>query len=183
MQSVTRSVTIESRAPLMLDPYAGDNKTALPPEQKFYFGANGKLIIPAINLHSMLCALNTRSAVKMFYDPRQYKGVAAAVLGFVVLRPHEIPLMRDGKQIEFQGFGKNGITLRKDVARLQGGIPNPKQRPVIAEPWGLSFELEIFENDVISEPALRNLFVQAGAAIGIGTYRGVFGKFAVTTWE
>jgi len=180
-----RSVILKGIAPLMLDPYAGDNKTQLLPEQKFYFLPNGKreLCIPSANVHSFLCALNTRSAVKSFYESKVYKNVAAALLGFVSISPFDLPLTRGGKQIVFTEFGENGITLDRRVARLPNGIPNPKERPVIALPWEVTFELTIVPNDVFKELDLRNLFEKGGISIGLGTYRGVYGKFVVEKWD
>jgi hypothetical protein len=180
-----RSVLLKGIAPLMLDPYAGDNKTQLTPEQKFYFLPNGKheLCLPSPNVHSFLCALNTRSAVKSFYEPKVYKNVAAALLGFVSITPFDLPLTRNGKPIIFHEFGQDGITLDRRVARLPNGIPNPKERPVIATPWEVGFDLSIFPNDVFTELEVRNLFEKGGIAIGLGTYRGVYGKFVVEKWD
>jgi len=180
---ITRKVSLEGVRPLLLDRYAGDNKTELLPEQKMYLDGKNGLIMPSMNIHSFLCATNTKSAVKMFYDPRKYKNVAAAILGFVTIEPFEIQLCRKGKQIKWEGWDKNGITLRKDVARLEKGIPNPKERPQIASPWELDFELTLWENGEITEQEVKNLFVKGGIPIGLGTYRGVFGKFIVKEWE
>jgi len=41
----------------------------------------------------------------------------------------------------------------------------------------------MLENGSITEEALQNLFTRAGVAIGLGTFRGVFGKFVVSQWE
>jgi hypothetical protein len=113
----------------------------------------------------------------MFYDPRKYKKVGQAILGFVQISPMTIPLMRDRKQIEFKGFDKNGIWIHQTVARLEKGIPNPKSRPVIDPPWQLEFELSLFPNDDVSIDEIKLLFDRGGIAIGLGTYRGIFGKF------
>jgi len=183
LEKLTRKVGLKGIRPLLFDRYAGDNKTELLPEQKMYLDDKNGLVMPSANIHSFLCAINTKSAVKMFYDPRKYKNVAAAILGFVTIDPFEIPLCRDGKQIKWEGWGENGITLREDVARLEKGIPNPKQRPQIASPWELNFELTVWKNTEVSEQEVKNLFVKGGIPIGLGTYRGVFGKFVVDSWE
>lgn len=179
-----RQVKLVGFTPIMFDRYAGDNKTQLMPEQKMYFAEDGRtLILPSENIKSFLCAINTDSAVKRFYDSREYKPIAAALLAFVMVSPEEIALTRDGKPVAFTAFGENGITLDKRVSRLAKGIPNPKERPLVLLPWELSFELSIFENDVFSELEVKNLFVKGGLAIGLGTYRGRFGKFTVGLWE
>jgi len=179
---IRRSVTLEGVRPIMFDRYAGDNKTQLPPEQKMYLDESGNMALPSANVHSFLCAENTKSAVKMLYEPRKYKPVAQAVLGYVTIEPFLIPFTRKGKPIPFEGFNGN-VYLHESVARLDKGIPNPKKRPVLDTPWELSFELSLFPNDVVNESAVRALFEQCGIPIGLGTYRGVFGKFVVAQWD
>lgn len=100
----------------------------------------------------------------------------------------DIPLMRNDEQICFNGFSDDkdeeaGISVHRCVARLEKGIPNPKIRPVVDLPWSLSFVLSLYQNPTLAEPMLRMLFEQGGIACGLGTYRGVFGKFEVTQWE
>jgi hypothetical protein len=73
--------------------------------------------------------------------------------------------------------------LDRRVARLDKGIPNPKERPVLPLPWELSFTLSIFPNKEIKEQEIMNLFSEGGIAIGLGTFRGVYGKFEVKKWE
>lgn len=185
-----RKVCLRGIAPIMFDRYAGDNKTTLTVEQKMYFGPDGKtLVIPSANLMSFLCAQNTPSAAKRFYDVREYKAVAQNVLSYTAIEPFDIPLTRDGKPIRFNGFVGDedkaaGIYVHRSVARLDKGIPNPKVRPVVRLPWELSFDLKIYPNaDDITEDMLLRLFQRGGLAIGLGTFRGVFGKFVVESWE
>ena len=183
MDKITRKVSLNGIRPILFDRYAGDNKTQLLPEQKMYMDGDNGLLVPSANIHSFLCSVNTKSAVKMFYDPRKYKTVAAAILGFVTIEPFEIPLTRKGKQIKWAGWEKNGITLHKSVARLEKGIPNPKERPMVDVPWELAFDLTVWQNDEVSETEVKNLFVKGGIPIGLGTYRGVYGKFVVDSWK
>ena len=99
-----------------------------------------------------------------------------------------IPFYRDDKLIEIGKFTgekdeKSGLYLDRRVARLDKGIPNPKERPVLPLPWSLSFRLTIFPNKEIKEQEIKNLFTEGGIAIGLGTFRGVFGKFMVEQWD
>ena len=190
MKEITRTVTLSGINDIMFDRYAGDNKTELTPEQKLYYAPDGKtLVMPSLNIVSFLCAQNTPSACKRFYDSREYKKMAQEILSNVDIRPPTIPFVRNGKEIQFGGFGGDGIDptskcyIRQDVARLEKGIPNPKTRPVLPTPWQLTFTLHMLENGSITEEALQNLFTRAGVAIGLGTFRGVFGKFVVSQWE
>ena len=79
----------------------------------------------------------------------------------------------------------NGIICEKFMAkaRLDKGIPNPKVRPVLPMPWSLNLTLSIFPNREIKEQEIQNLFEEGGRALGLGTFRGVFGKFRVESWK
>ena len=119
---------------------------------------------------------------------RGFKNFANALLGFVMIEPDNIPLTRNGEPIEFTGFRdgvdkKARIYVDVRVARLDKGIPNPKERPVVELPWELAFKLTIIRNDEFDETLLKTAFSKGGIAIGLGTYRGVFGKFVVEEWE
>jgi len=100
-----------------------------------------------------------------------------------------IPIMRHGEPLKFSGFGNDeicptsGTFVKRDVARLEKGIPNPKVRPVIPLDWEITFKLTLFVNKLLQEQQLKNIFVDGGVAVGIGTWRGRFGKFSVVQWE
>jgi hypothetical protein len=185
---ITRTVRLEGFTPIMFDRYAGDNTTQLPPEQKMYFLQDKKtLCIPAANISSFLSAKNTSSVAKVM-GGRAYKKLAEALLGYVLISPMQIPLYRDGESIVFNGFISDvdkvaDIYVDRRVARLKDGIPNPKARPVVNLPWEITFTLRLLKNDMVSETMLKSFFEKGGAAIGLGTYRGVFGKFVVVQWE
>jgi hypothetical protein len=121
-------------------------------------------------------------------DSRKYKAMTGACRSFVTISPMEIPFIRAGQQIRLgeivDGIDPvSGIYVHHSVARLEKGIPNPKERPVLPLPWELHFELTIDENDELNEQQLVNLMKQGGRALGLGTFRGVFGKFKVAKWE
>lgn len=183
-----RTINLKGFTPLMFDRYPGDNKTKLPVEEKMYYlPGTRQLCIPAINLSSFLSAKNSTSVAKLI-GGRSYKNLANALLGFVQITPDNIPLMRENEPIEFCGFKDDWdevgrIRVDRRVARLDKGIPNPKERPVIELPWGITFTLRMFKNDEFDETLLKTAFAKGGVAIGLGTYRGVFGKFTVEQWE
>ena len=189
IEITTRQVTLEGLTEIMLDRYAGDNSTQLEPWQKLYFAPDGAtLVLPSLNLLSFLSAHNTNSAPKRLLDKRKFKDVANACLSFVTASPAYIPFLRDGKPIKFGRFEKDldatsGAYVHRSVARLDKGIPNPKVRPVLPLPWSLSFTLTLYPNKEVNEQQLMNLFEGGGVAIGLGTFRGVFGKFRIASWE
>jgi hypothetical protein len=174
----------------MFDRYAGDNTTKLEPWQKLYLQPGTRVItLPALNLMSFLSAHNTNSAPKRLRDKRKYKDIANACLSFVDIAPAYIPFLRNGQPIEFGKFNEemvdpvSGVYVHRAVARLDKGIPNPKERPTLPTPWELEFTLTISPNREIKEVDILNLFEEGGRALGLGTFRGVFGKFYVSVWE
>lgn len=189
LEFVTRKITLTGITPVMFDRYSGDNKTSLRPEEKFYFDQDGRtLVLPSQNIVSLLSAQNTPSAPKRFLDARKYRATASGILSFTVFRPILIPFMREGRRILFDAFDggtdpKSGAYVHHSVARLDRGIPNPKDRPVLPTPWELSFEMDYYRNEEVQEEQIRNLMIRGGISIGIGTFRGVYGKFHVTKWQ
>ena len=169
---VTRKVSIRGVTPLMFDRYAGDNQTRLEWHQKIYL-RNGtqNLCLPTLNLVSFFTAHNTNSAPKRLRDKRMYKGICNAILSFVSVTGDDgdaesILIRRQGKPIEVGTFTDrldptSGLFLHRAVARLDKGIPNPKERPVLPctpdNPWEMSFNLTIYPNKEIKEQESKNL--------------------------
>lgn len=195
-ERLVRKVRIRGLSDIMFDRYPGDNDTKLEPWQKLYLaGESGRTVcLPSVNIMSFLSAQNTDSAPKRLLDSRKYKAFALACGSFVSVSPSMIPFRRDGKSIEFGKIdGKNadgwlcdkstGIYIRHDVARLEKGIPNPKVRPVLPLEWELRFTLTLFPNRQIQEQQLLNVFQEGLICLGLGTYRGQFGKAEVVQWE
>ena len=194
LEIVERKVTLKGLTDIMFDRYAGDNKTVLDWTQKIYLVPESSVLcLPTTNIVSFLSSHNTNSAPKRLRDARQFKKIANACLSFVTIFSGGkdkdcIPFTREGKEIHVGKFGDSkdelsGLYLDRRVARLDKGIPNPKERPVLPLPWELSFTLSIFPNKEIKEQEIMNLFVEGGIAIGLGTFRGVYGKFEVSKWE
>lgn len=185
---IRRTVVLEGVADVMFDRYAGDNNTKLEPWQKLYLDKGEQICLPNLNLTSFMSAHNTNSAPKRLLDARKFKAVANACLSFVTITPTSLLFLRNGKPIKFGRFEgdidkTSGVYIHRSVARLDKGIPNPKERPVLPLPWELEFNLAIWPNKEIQEQQIINLFELGGRAIGIGTFRGVFGKFIVKSWE
>jgi hypothetical protein len=191
---VHRTVELMGLAPIMFDRYAGDNQTKLLWWQKIYLiPGSDVLCLPTTNIVSFLSAHNTNSAPKRWRDFRKYKGVANACLSFVQItgEPENPGYIAFRKNDELIRAGdakdevdpKSGMYLHKIVARLEKGIPNPKERPVLPLPWSIRFQLSIIPNQEIKEQEIRNLFEEGGLAIGLGTFRGVFGKFEIARWD
>lgn len=194
LNTVKRRVKLRGITPIMFDRYAGDNQTRLTWDQKIYLrpGTN-QLVIPALNIISFFTAHNTNSAPKRLRDKRVYKGICNAILSFCSIQGTDgdvenITFTRDGIPVTVGTFGdrkdeQSGIYLHRAVARLDKGIPNPKERPVLPLPWEVEFDLTIFPNKEIKEQEIKNLLSEGGMAIGLGTFRGVFGKFVIEQWD
>ena len=194
LELIERQVELVGLTDIMFDRYAGDNDTKLTWDQKIYrLEGSSQLVLPAVNITSFLSAHNTNSAPKRLRDVRKYKAICNACLSFTqVLGPDEhpqfLPFTREGEPIEVGAFGDDrdetsGLYLHRSVARLDKGIPNPKERPTLPLPWALDFTLKIFPNKEIKEQEIKNLFEEGGLAVGLGTFRGVYGKFVVDKWE
>lgn len=154
-----------------------------------YFAEDGKtLCVPSKNLMAFLSAQNSGTSVAKMMGGKNFKSLAQALLGFVVIHPMYPVLTRNGEPIVFNGFvdgadKEAGITSYFDAGRLAKGVPNPGERPVIALPWELSFTIHLLKNDNFDEVFLKSAFEKGGMAIGLGTYRGLYGKFYVDKWE
>lgn len=191
MELIERKVVLCGLKDIMFDRYPGDNATKLEPHQKLYLqpGESPVIGLPAVNIMSFLSAHNTNSAPKRLRDKRKFKDIANACLSFVDIKEQFIPFTRNGAPIVFGALGTNeidersGVYVHRSVARLDKGIPNAKVRPVVPTPWELAFTLTIFANKEIQEQEILNLFEDGGRALGLGTFRGVFGKFFVKSWD
>lgn len=186
---VKRTVNLCGLSDIMFDRYAGDNQTKLAPAQKLYVRPGTNVIgLPAVNIMSLLSAHNTNSAPKRLRDARQFKKIANACLSYVSIEPVFIPFVRAGAEIEIGPLIDDvdpisGIYVHRSVARLDKGIPNPKERPVLPLPWALQFTLTMYPNKEVKEQEIMNLLDEGGRALGLGTFRGVFGKFFIAQWE
>lgn len=190
LQVAKRAVVLRGLAPIMFSRYAGDNDTKLEWWQKLYLMDDGETVmLPALNIVSFLSAQNTSSAPKRLLDKRKYRAMCQACLSFVIIAPDHIAFLRDGEPVKLGKIDSSkgldatsGIFLHRSVARLKDGIPNPQERPVLPLPWELAFTLTILPNKEITEQQIQNLFENGGMALGLGTFRGVFGKFTVAEW-
>lgn len=181
-RSIKRKVVLNGLTPIVFDRYSGNNKEQLHPMDKVYTDAGNNLVLPSVNLLSFLSAQNTESATQRVVG-RGYKEVCKAALSYVMVKPYLIPFSRNGKPIQ---KNEDNVKMHFAVAKIMKGklaIPNPKERPMIELPWKLEFELTLQETPELNEVLLKRIFEIGGNAIGLGTFRGVFGKFEVEKWE
>lgn len=180
MKTTKRKVILKGITPIMFDRYGGSNDEQLQPMKKAYYSSEGNLVFPALNIASFLSSQNTESAPQRV-SGKKWKTVAKAALSFVQINPFEIPILRDGQPVT-----EDDLVLMRHVARVKKGnlsVPNPKERPVLNLPWSIEFDITLLETNELSESVLQRLFEVGGLAIGLGTFRGVFGKFIVDKWE
>jgi len=166
---------------MMFDRYAGDNSTSLPPEEKMYLTSDLRLILPAVNLYSLLVSENGKSVCRQFFG-KAGKTIGLGIASYTSIDPFEVPITDDnGNPIVFSGW--NGqISIHRAVARLAKGIPNPKARPMLALPWSVEFGITYQENKYCTLENLRQAFVMGGT-LGLGTFRPFFGRYEVSRWE
>jgi len=174
------SVQLTGLRPLMFDPYAGDNNTRLQPHEMMYLDKQQRLMLPALNLYSMMCAENTKSVCRQFMG-KAGKTIALGIAGYTTIDPFEIPICDNNGPVTFTGFNEQ-IYVHRAVARLKNGIPNPKARPTLALPWYVAFSVLYLENKYCTLENLRQVF-QMGGSLGLGTFRPFFGTYELTMWE
>ena len=175
------SITVELTGlrPLMFDRYSGDNSTSLPVNEKMYLEGT-QLTIPAINIYSLLCAENTKSVCRQFMG-RAGKTIGLGISSYTTIDPFNIPILADGKIINFTGFNDQ-IYVHKTVARLAKGIPNPKERPTLTLPWCITFTMSYIDNKFCTLENLRQV-ITLGGTLGLGTFRPFFGRYELTQFE
>jgi hypothetical protein len=181
MKKVSRKVTLIGITPILFDRYAGNNKEQLAVMDKVYL-SEGKMVLPSINILSFLSAQNTESAPQRVIG-RGYKEVCKAALSYVQIHPMMIPITRNGKPLTLENAD---LKVHSAIARVMKGklsVPNPKERPLLENPWEITFDLDLYETQELNEVLLKKLFERGGLAIGLGTFRGVFGKFYVSEWK
>lgn len=179
MEYQTIKVQLSGVRPMMFDRYSGDNSTQLPIAEKMYLDSKRRLIIPAVNILSLLAAENTKSVCRQFFG-RNGKTIALGISAYCNINPFEIPLVDDKGQIQFTDFNEQ-ISVHHAVARLKNGIPNYKERPLLALPWYLRFEIQYQDNRYCTLENLRQA-VSMGGTLGIGTFRPYFGRYELTEW-
>lgn len=181
MENLARyHVQLTGIRPLMFDRYAGDNNTNLPVEEKMYLDQNGCLTIPAVNIYSLLCAENTKSVCRQYFG-RAGKGISLGIAGFTTINPFEIKIHDDDGPVKFVGWNDQ-IYISRHVARLARGIPNPKERPTLALPWRLDFDMTYVKNKECTLENLRQA-LSMGGSLGIGTFRPYFGSYSMTAFD
>ena len=181
MKTIEREVVLSGLTPILFDRYSGNNKEQLSVMDKVYLDGE-YLALPSTNILSFLSAQNTESATQRVVG-RGYKEVCKAALSFVSIDPLYIRFEREGKQIIAE---KAGLKVHYAVAKIMKGklaVPNPKERPFLETPWELRFKLTLTETPELNEVLLKKIFEKGGMAVGLGTFRGVFGKFKVSGWK
>ena len=181
MRKIERLVVLSGLTPILFDRYSGNNKEQLSTMDKVYLDGEF-LALPSTNILSFLSAQNTESAPQRVVG-RGYKEVCKAAQSFVTIEPYMIRFMRDGKPMTVEN---SKMKVHLSVAKIMKGklaVPNPKERPMLELPWELRFKVSLLETPELNEVLLKKLFEYGGISIGLGTFRGVFGKFKVSEWK
>lgn len=182
MEEQTIQIQLRGLRPMMFDRYAGDNSTQLPTAEKMYLDKQGHLTMPAVNLYSLLCAENTKSVCRQFFG-KAGKTIALGIASYTSIEPFDIPIVgADDKPIIWSGKFDERIYVHQSVARVKGGIPNPKTRPTLALPWAVEFEVRYIDNKYCTLENLRQAFAMGGT-LGLGTFRPFFGRYELSRFE
>ena len=179
-EKATIQVRLEGLRPLMFDRYAGDNNTQLPVTEKMYLTDDQHLIIPSVNLYSLLCAENTKSVTRQFFG-KSGKTIGLGIASYTAINPDDVPVLCGNDPVVFQDFNDQ-IYIHRSVARLAKGVPNPKERPTLALPWALEFQIVYFANSHCSLENLRQALAMGGT-LGLGTFRPFFGRYELVKFQ
>jgi len=180
-------VRLESLSDIMFDRFIDHSKDKRPAEQKFYLGAQNKVVFPATNIKYFLFGENPPGCAKSM-EGKKGKGYIQTGCGHVFVQPSLVPFLDNKeKEILFKEFDGAKFRVDKDSGRTKQGSLSIKQeakdRPVLCHPWILEFEITIVENILIDSTKLYNWFCKGGLLIAIGTHRPEYGRFTVTKWE
>jgi hypothetical protein len=172
----------------MVDRYAGDMKTQLSPMDRTY-QAGGFLVIPMLNVFSLLAAKNTDSVARIFYG-KGARDLSVGVTAFVEIDPVDAAdgggsaylLDETGAKI---AADDSRITVLRHVARVKKGsmaVPSLKDRPTFPRGWQVRLNVQHAENQFLSPDTLKSMLSQGGV-LGLGTFRPIFGRYAAEFGE
>ncbi len=180
------TATLRGIRPILFDRYAGDNNTKLKTLEKFNTDKNGGIVLPVLNVFSLLTAQNTDSVAARFYGKLR-RDIALGVNAFCSITPHGVETQdmvdapicdENGKQYTLKD---SRIQIVQHVARMKkagAAIPNPKERPMIPTGWTVKLDFTLSENNFVTGTTLRNM-IEQGGILGLGTFRPIFGRYSV----
>lgn len=171
-----RIVTLEGLKSIMFDRYIGGDNRLMSVLDKCYTDSEGYLVLPSLNIVSFLLSQTSEG-------PLSREEEFAAALSSVTIDPDFVYFMRHGKKIL---VNDDNLKIHCSVARAKKGnmvVSNPKERPYLELPWSLTFSIAFTESTELNEALLKKLFDKGGMMIGLGTFRGPFGKFRVSKWS
>ncbi len=184
MANVTKiDVVLTFLAELVFDRFVDHSKTQRPPEQKLYLSDGNIVVLPPGSIDSFLFRKQPPTGCAVRFEEKKgndYRGVGSAN---VSIQPALIPILRNGKPIVFEDFGKNGFSVLHGSGIAKGTKMLDNPRAMLSLPLSVEFTLAIFKNPLIDEAKLHNWFDIGGIQIALGNWRPQHGRFAVTKWE
>jgi len=179
-------VRLVGLADIIFDRFIDHSKVRRPPEQKLYLAANNLLVLPQDNLTAFLFGDDPPGCARTF-EGKAGKSYLRMGLSHVFIKEALVPFLdADGQEIQFSEF-ETPFWIHRGSPRVKQGSRSIKQemkeRPVLKEPWGLVFTIQLIKNTLINENKLCNWFMAGGLQIGLGTYRPRFGRFEVLEWN
>ena len=187
MEETQIRVVIESLTDILFDPFFDHSREPRPAEQKFYYGEKNQIMFPAPNIIAFLFNKKGSSCVNKF-EGKKRGDYYAMGMSHIFINPQLIPFKgKDQKPVFFTDFNDPFYIVRAAPTTKQPGgdfIKQPaKPRPALKMPWSLEFQITLYKNPLINDVKLRNWFEMGGILIAFGTYRPLFGRFRVKTWE
>jgi len=131
-------------------------------EKALYQDEKGEIYQPASHILGAL----VRAGARFLFERRA--SFSSVIKSSVIVKPDAIPHV----------FQKWAID-RRPVVIQRARIMRARPR---FDKWALRFEIE-FDEDLIGKDKLKEILDFAGARIGIGDFRPLFGRFMVTKFE
>jgi hypothetical protein len=182
-------IEIEGLSDILFDKFFDHSKNERPPEKKFYTDPDGDgktVCLPSENLWSFLFAELNQGCARRF-EGKKSKEYLSYGQSHVAIKPDFIPFTENGKQVQFDKFGKKFRIFQQSApTKLSGGgmiKQEAKKRALVKLPWELKFNIVVFKNDRVTSEKLLEWFNKGGILIGLGTYRPRFGRFMVKKWD
>lgn len=170
----TRRILFDAWQPDMQEDAAEDRKGSkkhkeISPEDMVYRCDDGTIGLPSVTLHKAI-----QATAKMRKDPRSPRK-SALELYKVATQPADEMLSFGVEMWDF-------VDVRRIVNQATRGSRN-KHRPGLEVGWTITTSFEIALPEYIRPADFHDVLTDAGRFNGIGAYRPVFGRFAVTAFD
>jgi hypothetical protein len=182
---------LNGMAPILFDKFKDHSSPDLPEDQKLYV-ADGLLVLPAANLTSFLVGEYPAGIIKVDKG-KKFAEFTRIVKSHLSFGSPAFPILDgQGREIKFDSLADRerwGTCLEGGLTKSSGGKiikQEAKPRPFLKLPWKLAISINLFMTDcnkIVTPDVLQDWFIKGGVLVGLGSYRPLYGRFEVDSWE